>query len=92
VSKGVSLGDAIIKVTPNYPPIARQINATGEVQVMISIDETGRVVEAKATNGHPVLRMAAEDAARKWVFKPTLLDGSPVKQQGVLTFIFNLPQ
>jgi TonB family protein len=92
VSKGVSLGDAIIKVMPIYPPIARQINATGEVQVTISIDETGRVVEAKATSGHPVLRMAAEDAARKWVFKPTLLDGSPVKQQGVLTFIFNLPQ
>lgn len=92
VSKGVSLGDPIIRVTPIYPAIARQINATGDVQVTISIDETGRVVEAKATSGHPVLRSAAEDAARKWVFKPTLLDGSPVKQQGVLTFIFTLPQ
>lgn len=92
ISKGVSVGDALIKVTPVYPAIARQINASGEVQVAISIDETGRVVEAKATSGHPVLRSSAEDAARKWVFKPTLLDGNPVKQQGVLTFVFALPQ
>ena len=92
ISKGVSVGDAITKVTPVYPAIARQINASGDVQVAISIDETGRVVEAKAISGHPVLRSAAEDAARKWVFKPTLLDGSPVRQQGVLTFVFALPQ
>src|SRR5262249_52890730 len=92
ISKGVSVGDAITKVTPVYPAIARQINASGSVQVAISIDETGRVVEAKAISGHPVLRSAAEEAAKKWVFKPTLLDGTPVKQQGVLTFEFTLPQ
>ncbi|HKQ77598.1 MAG TPA: energy transducer TonB [Blastocatellia bacterium] len=92
VSKGVSVGDAIIRVMPVYPGIARQINASGDVQVTITIDENGRVIEAKAISGHPVLRSAAEDAAKKWVFKPTLLDGSPVRQQGVLTFIFSLPQ
>jgi outer membrane biosynthesis protein TonB len=50
------------------------------------------VIEAKATSGHPVLRSAAEDAARKWVFKPTHLDGKPVKQPGVLTFKFVPPK
>src|SRR5262249_18547091 len=92
VSKGVTTGDAITRVTPVYPTIARQVNASGEVQVAIMIDETGRVIEAKATSGHPMLRSAAEDAARKWVFQPSLLDGKPVKQQGVLTFIFNPAQ
>src|SRR5262245_1059844 len=84
-------GEAIIIAQPVYPAVAKQINASGEVQVSIVIDENGRVVEAKATKGHPVLRLAAEDAARKWVFKPTLLDGKPVKQPGTLPFVFKSP-
>src|SRR5215510_12025662 len=91
VSKGVVQGDALVKAQPIYPSIAKQINAAGEVQVAIVISENGRVIEAKAIKGHPVLRAAAEDAARKWVFRPTLLDGKPVKQPGTLTFIFIPP-
>jgi TonB family protein len=92
VSKGVIQGDAITKVQPVYPSIAKQINASGEVQVSITIGENGRVIEAKAIKGHPVLRAAAEEAARKWVFRPTLLDGRPVKQPGTLTFLFTPPR
>ena len=92
VSKGVTTGEVVTKVQPVYPSIAKQINAAGEVQVAIMINENGRVIEAKAVKGHPVLRAAAEDAARKWVFKPTLLDGKPVKQPGTLTFVFTPPR
>jgi TonB family protein len=92
VSRGVTAGEALTKVWPLYPSIAKQINASGDVLVAITIDESGKVIEARATNGHPVLRSAAEDAARKWVFKPTLLDGKPVKQPGVLTFKFVPPK
>src|SRR5262249_7288064 len=90
VSKGAA-GDVIIKAQPIYPAVAKQINASGEVQVSIVIGENGQVIEAKAIKGHPVLRAAAEDAARKWVFKPMLLDGKPVKQPGTLTFVFMPP-
>jgi TonB family protein len=92
VSKGVTTGEVVTKVQPVYPSIAKQINAAGEVQVAIVINENGRVIEAKAIKGHPVLRAAAEDAARKWVFRPTLLDGKPVKQPGTLTFVFTPPR
>jgi TonB family protein len=92
VSKGVTSGEALIKPQPIYPSIAKQINASGEVQVSILIGENGRVIEAKAVKGHPVLRAAAEEAARKWVFRPTLLDGKPVKQPGTLTFVFTPPR
>jgi TonB family protein len=92
VSKGVISGEVVTKVYPVYPSIAKQINAAGEVQVAIVISEIGRVIEAKAIKGHPVLRAAAEDAARKWVFRPTLLDGRPVKQPGTLTFVFTPPR
>ena len=92
VSKGVTTGEALVKPQPIYPSIAKQINASGEVQVSIVIGENGRVIEAKAIKGHPVLRAAAEEAARKWVFRPTLLDGKPVKQPGTLTFVFTPPR
>jgi TonB family protein len=92
VSKGVTTGEALVKPQPIYPSIAKQINASGEVQVSIVIGENGRVIEAKAVKGHPVLRAAAEEAARKWVFRPTLLDGKPVKQPGTLTFVFTPPR
>ena len=81
VSKGAA-GEVIIKAQPVYPAIAKQINASGEVQVSIVIGENGRVIEAKAIKGHPVLRSAAEDAARKWVFKPTEVGGRPVHSSG----------
>lgn len=92
VSKGVIVGEAVTRAQPIYPSIAKQINASGDVQVAIVIDEGGRVIEARAVSGHPVLRSAAEDAARKWIFKPTLLDNKPVKQPGVLTFKFAPPK
>jgi TonB family protein len=92
ISKGVSTGEAITRAQPVYPQIARQVNASGEVQVAITINESGRVIEAKAIKGHPLLRGAAEEAAKKWVFNPTLLDGKPVKQSGTLTFVFTPPR
>jgi len=91
VSKVVA-GYALTKVAPIYPPTARQMNASGAVQVAITIGENGRVTEAKAISGHPALRSAAEEAAKKWVFRPASLDGRPMKQQDVLTFSFNPPQ
>jgi len=92
VSKGVITGEVVTRVQPVYPSIAKQINASGEVLVSVMINENGRVIDAKAIKGHPVLRAAAEEAARKWVFKPTLLDGKPVKQPGTLTFVFTPPR
>jgi TonB family protein len=85
-------GYALTKVAPIYPPIAKQANASGAVQVAIIIGENGRVIEAKAISGHPALRSAAEEAAMKWVFKPASLDGKPMRQQDVLTFTFNSSQ
>lgn len=90
VSEGVLQGRAIRKVKPQYSAIARQVRAAGAVQVLVTISEEGNVIEAAAIEGHPLLRSAAIEAARQWLFSPTKLSGIPVKVQGVLTFNFIL--
>jgi protein TonB len=90
VSEGVLQGGAINKVSPVYPPIAKAARAAGPVQVVVTISEEGRVIEAYAASGHPLLRVTSVEAARRWTFKPTLLSNVPVKVQGVLTFNFTL--
>src|SRR5262245_34486534 len=92
VSEGVVRGNATVKAQPVYPAVAKRMQAAGSVQVQVLISEEGRVIEANAVSGHPLLLSAAVDAARKWVFKPTKLNGIPVKVQSVLTFVFALTQ
>jgi len=90
VSGGILPGTAIKKVQPSYPPTAKAVNASGAVQVQITISEAGEVIEASAISGHPVLRSVAEEAARQWLFKPTEVGGKPVKVQGILIFEFRM--
>lgn len=85
--------DAVEKsniVQPNYPPIARAAHATGEVVVMVVIDEEGKVIAAQALSGHPLLQAASVKAARESTFAPTLLDGQPVKVTGNIVYRFIL--
>jgi TonB family protein len=79
---------AITRVKPVYPQNAKKMNATGTVEVEITVSEEGIVVEAKAISGHLALRSAAVEAARKWVFKPATLNGAQIRTKSVLTFIF----
>src|SRR5262249_4833111 len=88
ISESVLQGRAINKVNPVYPPSARKLNATGTVQVEVTISEAGLVIDARAISGHLALRSAAVEAARKWVFNPTIFNDTPVRIKGVLTFTF----
>jgi TonB family protein len=91
VSGGVLNGKAVSKPEPAYPPTARAARASGAVVVQITVDESGRVVSASAVSGHPLLRQAAEQAARQARFTPTLLSGKPVRVTGTITYNFNPP-
>lgn len=88
ISKGVVNGSAISLPKPPYPAAARAVRAAGAVNVQVLIDENGGVVSASAVSGHPLLRQAAEQAARGARFKPTLLSGQPVKVNGVIVYNF----
>lgn len=84
ISKVISLPQ------PPYPPMAKQIGVHGAVPVQILIDEGGKVISAQAVSGHPLLTTAAKDAAMRARFTPTILNGQPVKVQGVITYNFVL--
>lgn len=90
ISAGVLNGKAIEKPEPAYPAIAKAARASGTVTVQVTVDEQGRVVEARAVGGHPLLQQSAVVAARQARFTPTLLSGKPVKVTGVLTYDFKL--
>jgi protein TonB len=80
----------ITKPAPVYPAIAKQVGVQGAVTVEILIDEQGRVVSARATDGHPLLRAAAQSSAYQAKFSPTSISGHAVKVSGVITYNFIL--
>ena len=63
---------------------------SGSVSIKIEIDETGPVTDAKIICGGGLLAAVSREAALQWSFKPTTLNGQPVKVKGVLTFNFTL--
>jgi len=87
-SERALLESAIKQVEPVYTQEARDALASGAVQVQITISEEGRVIEAKAISGNPLLYEVSVQAAKQWVFKPLELSGVPVKVVGTLTFMF----
>lgn len=88
VSLGVLNSVAKNLVTPAYPAAARAIGANGRVTVQVLIDENGRVINAAAMDGHPLLRDVALRAARSSTFTPTLLSKVPVKARGIIIYNF----
>jgi TonB family protein len=81
-------GEAIFLPKPIYPLMARQIRVQGTVSVQVMIDETGRVISAKAVSGHPLLVLEAQKAALEARFSPTKISDQPVKVSGVITYNF----
>ncbi|MEP7075401.1 MAG: TonB family protein [Acidobacteriota bacterium] len=88
VNGGVLNGKAIRLPHPAYPAGAKSVNAGGAVSVKVLVDESGNVISATAVSGHPLLREAAEKAALKAKFSPTLVDGPQVKVTGILIYNF----
>ena len=80
--------NAIRKVWPEYPALAREMRMSGTVEVEVQIDEGGNVVAARILRGHPLFVEAAVKAARQWKFGPLLRQGRPAKTSGTLTFRF----
>lgn len=85
---GVLAGRAVFRQEPSYPPGARQGRISGSVVVRVTVDENGNVTNAQTLCGHDYFARTSEEAARRWRFSPTMLNGVPVKVIGTITFNF----
>jgi TonB family protein len=75
----ITPAEPMYKKAPEYPKVARQIGASGVVEIEAIIGTDGRVRNAKVTKGNPMLQKAAIDAVNEWKYKPALLNGKPVE-------------
>ena len=99
---GILNGKAISLPKPEYPADAKAAGIGGIIRVQVIIDENGNVESAKAVKDESSdsdlstetidtkasLRDAAEKAALKSRFSPTLLSGQPVKVADIITYNF----
>jgi TonB family protein len=53
-----------------YPRLAWQARIEGEVRVRVHVGADGKVASAVSNSGHKLLRQAAEENVRKWIFSP----------------------
>ena len=61
-----------------YPPARHDAGVTAQVTLSIEIDETGHVTNVEVVNGAgPDFDAAAVAAARRFVFQPAEIDGTP---------------
>jgi TonB family protein len=72
------------KTVPEYPELARQMNATGKVKIEATISADGRVTSTKVIGGSPLLVGAATDALKKWRF-----EAAPKESVEVIEFDFS---
>jgi TonB family protein len=76
------------RVDATQPPVAESAGIRGDVTVEVTVDQSGRVVDARAVFGHPLLRDAAVRAALQWRFAPPQSPGRPVMVVGEITITF----
>lgn len=75
-------------VAPAYPVLAVASNTSGTVVIQVQVSAAGEVTSARATDGHQLLREAAQNTARRWRFAPVPSEmGTRI---ATLTFVFRI--
>jgi TonB family protein len=68
------------KVTPNYPPLARQLNVSGRVKLEVIVSADGHVVGTRTIGGSPLLVGPAADAVKKWRYEPAPKESTEIAE------------
>ncbi|MFN2510089.1 MAG: energy transducer TonB [Pyrinomonadaceae bacterium] len=78
------------RVVPVYPQLAKASGIVGVVKVYVTTDTDGRVITVSNSEGPPVLKQAAEFAARQWRFQPAIVADKRFGLTGFIEFNFTL--
>jgi len=92
IGGNVQQANLVSQVTPVYPPQAKQDRVQGTVQLQVVIDKEGHVAEVSVLAGPGALVASAVEAVKQWVYRPTLLNGDPVKVQTTVDVNYTLAQ
>ncbi|HXA19300.1 MAG TPA: TonB family protein [Thermoanaerobaculia bacterium] len=79
---------AVLGPAPEFPPVAIKVRIRGVVSVEVVVSESGDVLCTRNTRLPFGLDHAAVEAARRWKFRPFIVNGHPVKAVGELLFHF----
>jgi TonB family protein len=66
------------KVSPEYPPLAKQMNVTGKVKIEATVAADGHVTSTKVVGGSPLLVNAALEAVKQWRFEPAAKESTEI--------------
>lgn len=78
------------KVDPKYPEEAVKNKIEGAIIVDATTDIDGKVIHVKAQSGPEILRKAAEDSIKQWVYSPFIKNGQKKQVKFTVTVIFKL--
>lgn len=92
VGGNVQQANLLSQVTPVYPAQAKQDHVQGTVQLDVIIDKEGHVDKISVLTGPQPLIDAAVEAVTQWKYKPTFLNGEPVRVETTVTVNFTLSQ
>jgi protein TonB len=90
VSSGVSAGNLIAPIRPEYPAIARAAHLEGTVVIDAIISRTGSIEAAHVISGPAMLQPAALAAVHQARYRPFLLNGQPTEVQTTITIVFRM--
>lgn len=88
VPASTMIGYALASPKPVYPAVSVPDDKASRVEVQATISPTGEVVATHVLSGPILFRDAAERALQGWRFRPYLVDGSAVKVNTTVAFVF----
>jgi len=93
LSEGVMAAALINQIQPEYPAMARMAHVWGTVKLRAIIGTDGRIRQLEVLSGPALLQAAAVAAVRNWRYRPTMLSGTAVEVETLITvnFVLNEP-
>ncbi len=75
-----------------FPAALREKGESGEVELQLLVDESGKVAETSvAQGGNPLFEQAALEASQRLVFRPARMNGKPVAVRLSFRYRFEAP-
>lgn len=93
MSEGVMAAALINKIQPEYPYMAKVAHVSGTVKLRAIIGTDGKIRQLEVLSGPALLQAAAVAAVRNWRYRPTMLSGTAVEVETLITvnFVLNEP-